>query len=143
MAIFTLLNEKTTSFEVALICVSLMCGVVDYVAPYAVGLLFLAFVILCQEGSQVPWKWFISYGWIIALLLAPKGVPVSFWHANFSPPAPTYTSLLGGVSWILLIVLITIRVTTRESIVGVLKFEVLKNANTRGTTAYPPIIDRA
>lgn len=121
------LNKNASKFEIALVCAALMCGLVDYVAPYAIGIYFIPIYFLWSEGSQVPRKWFISYGWIIAILLAPKGIPVKFWNEGFAFSSPTYTSLLGGICSVLLIVLIAIRTTNRESLREILQLKILRN----------------
>jgi hypothetical protein len=129
VALFVLLNNRTTNFEVALVCAALMCGLVDYVAPYAIGLYFIAVYYLWSEGSQVPRRWFIAYGWLVAILLAPKGIPISFWRSAFAFSSPTYTSLLGGICSTTLVILVAMRTTQRESVRQVLKLEILRNVN--------------
>lgn len=129
LVLVILLNRHVTSFEVALVSAALMCGLVDYVAPYAVGLFFIAIYFFWSEGSQVPHRWFITYGWLIAILLAPKGIPVTFWNEGFSFSSPTYTSLLGGICSVSIIILIAVRTTTRESFKEVLNLKILRKSN--------------
>ena len=127
LVLVVLLNRSVTNFEIAVVCAALMCGLVDYVAPYAVGLYFIPILFLWREGSLVPRNWFIAYGWLISLLLAPKGVPVTFWNEGFAFSSPTYTSLLGGICSVLLIVLIAIRTINRESLREILQLKILRN----------------
>ena len=124
---FVLMCPNVPRVEVMLVSVAAICGLVDYVAPYALGMYFIALYFIWSDEGTVPRRWLISYGWLIAVLMMPRGLPVKFWNTNFGFDIPTYTSLLGGICSVGLIVLIFTRHFSASNLRSVLRFDLLKH----------------
>lgn len=126
LALFVLLCPRVPRAEIALVSAALICCLVDFVPPYVLGMYFVAFYFLWNKESQIPRRWLITYGWLLAVLLMPRGIPVKFWNSNFAFDQPTYTSLLGGICSLGIIILVFIRHFNRENLRGVLSLNLLK-----------------
>lgn len=96
VGIYLCLQKTTVVFEQVLICCSIIVVSVDYVAPYAIGVFFIACVALWAVEPTLPARWITCHAVLLGLLLAPKGFPVTFWRDNFDYKIPTYGSLLAG-----------------------------------------------
>jgi hypothetical protein len=126
LALFVFLCPQVPRAEVVLVSVSLMACLVDFVPPYVLGMYFVAIYFLWSDESQIPRRLLITYGWLIAILFMPRGIPVEFWNSNFSPDQPTYTSLLGGICSAGIIVLAFVRHFNRTNLRSVLRLNLLK-----------------
>jgi hypothetical protein len=128
LAVFVLLCPKVPPAEIALVGVALICCLVDFVPPYVLGMYFVAFYFLWDQESQLPKKWLVAYGWLLAVLLMPRGIPVEFWNSNFAFDQPTYTSLLGGICSFGIIMLVFIRHFNRQNLRSVMGLNILKKS---------------
>jgi hypothetical protein len=128
LALFVFLCPQVPRAEVVLVSVSLIACLVDFVPPYVLGMYFVAIYFLWNDESQIPRRWLITYGWFIAILFMPRGIPVEFWNSDFSTDRPTYTSLLGGVLSAGIIVLAFIRHLNRANLRSVMGLNLLKKS---------------
>jgi hypothetical protein len=124
LGIFLVLQKTTTLFEQTMVICSLVIVSVDYVAPYAIGVFFVACITLWTEASELPKMWVVVHALLLALLLAPKGFPVTFWSDNFDYGRPTYGSLLGGLTALAVMVCVlsrylALRMRTNSAVVKV------------------------
>ena len=107
LCLFLCLKAAGNVFEVTLLSVVLMTTMVDYAAPYALGLYFLPLIFF---GEWVPsiseiQKKAIFLCW--AIVLAPKGLPLQFWNTEITSSTPTFTSLLGGFAGMTILCILT------------------------------------
>jgi len=105
--LFLCMKSAGNVFEMTLLSVVLMTTMVDYVAPYALGLYFLPLIFISEwipSVSEIQKK-MIFLCW--SIILAPKGLPLQFWNTTISSSTPTFTSLLGGLAGMTILFLLS------------------------------------
>ena len=127
MACIIFLNSKIPTGEILLVCAALMCSLATFVAPYVLGVFFIAVFWLWKDSDQIPNWALLTYGWILAILLMPRGLPLRFWDAGFVASSPTYTSLLGGPCCLAIIILCFARHTNKNALRGILHLELFRD----------------
>lgn len=129
IALFIFLNREVTTAEILLVSSALMCTLATYVAPYVLGIYFVAILWLWKDSARIPNWALITYGWLLAVLLMPRGLPLKFWSTDFAFSTPTYTSLLGGPCSVAIIFVCLIRHLNKGSLGRVLRLDLLKNGS--------------
>jgi hypothetical protein len=110
-----MLNKRASLFDVSLMGAVLATTLVDFVGGYALGLYFLAVMTLGHGAEHYPvWKRRLLF-LLIGIQLMPKGLPLKFWSETLIGPTTTYTSLLGGLVGILILVVCGVDVLRRKS----------------------------
>jgi hypothetical protein len=127
MSVFIFLNRNVPTGEILLVAAALMCSLATYVAPYVLGVFFVAILWLWKDSTDIPHWTLITYGWLLAILLMPRGLPLKFWNPDFISSSPTYTSLLGGPCCVAIIIVCFVRHANMKSLRGILRFDFLKN----------------
>ena len=94
---FVMLKKHSSLFDISLMGAVLATTLVDYVAAYALGLYFIALMTLGHGAEHYSvWKRRLLF-LLIGIQMMPKGIPVKFWSETLTGPTTTYTSLLGGI----------------------------------------------
>lgn len=127
VALIIFLNRQVTTGEIILVSAALMCSLATYVAPYVLAMYFIAILWLWKDSAKISNFAIITYGWLLAILLMPRGLPLHFWNSEFAFSSPTYTSLLGGPCSVVIILVCFVRHTNRETLRRVLRLDLLKN----------------
>lgn len=106
--------KEMDSFGTALLGAILMTTTVDYVGSYAVGIYFVVFVCLMDDCTTFgrTRSWFICG--LLAVQMMPKGYPLRFWSVGPAGNIATFTSLLGGISSMLLLIVVAREYLTRR-----------------------------
>jgi hypothetical protein len=100
-----LIGELDHLTTVILSC-SIMSMIVDYVAPYALGVFFLVLLVLSKATLDEGF-WRTKLLWLLlAIHMMPKSLPLRFWTTEPSSSGVTYASLLGGLTSTALFVLV-------------------------------------
>jgi len=130
VAVFLMLQRSIDVATAVLIGAATTTTVVDFVGGYAVATFFV-FLIGLGGGELTIAKWRAR---VICILLAtqfaPKGFPVKFWAQDPNGPVATYTSLLGGTTSLLIIVIAGWEYASKKWARGDLNPHVLANTGT-------------
>lgn len=127
ISLLIFLDRQVTTAEIILVCSALMCTLATYVAPYVLGIYFVAILWLWKDSARISNWALITYGWLLAILLMPRGLPLKFWSTDFAFSTPTYTSLLGGPCSVGIILIVFTRSIKHNNLRKVLRLDLLKN----------------
>ena len=94
---------KIDQTEIVLLATALMSTSVGFVGGYALSVYFLFIISVAMTPTQMS-KWSRRVVAIcLAIQMAPKGIPIRFWNTEPAGDLPTYSSLLGGPTSLLII----------------------------------------